>query len=327
MAIHRPLTYDNTGGVLRQMTDAELTALRLKAIYTYGLNPSVVLSRVGTGGNLGSIYDTRSIVNGYAADSDGAPPVTIKTIEFSNINQTVQSELAVNNASLKEYPVYLNNSGDIVAMTDIDFYDTIILPAIDTLTSGNTTSQQPGTYFISATNSVAGATLVDPLPIYIDTRADLNYFRNDDYDYDYDYEYDYEYCGPYENDRPIQIQQFYLHQIDANAGILAPISYPLYITDNNNLKIYGANELNTLLEKSIRYTASANSAGLIRYSYTDGNTRGSAMSNTVYSGSGFKDWAVADLCIPGDYDYDIVQQVPAGPVTTANIYNLRIKKG
>ena len=307
------------------MTDAELTALRLKAIYMYGTNPAVVLSRVATGGNIGSIYDTRLVVNGYAADSAGAPPITTKTIEFSNINQTVQSELAVNNASLKEYPVYLNAGGDIVAMTDIDFYDTIILPAIDILTSGNTTSQQPGTYFVSATNSVAGATLVDPLPIYIDTRADLNYFRSDDYDYDY--ENDYEYCGPYENDRPVQIQAFYLHRIDVNAGILAPISYPLHITDNNNLKIYGIGELETLLEKSIRYTATANAAGLITYSYTDGNTRGSAMSDTTYSGSGFKDWAVADLCIPGDYDYDIVQQVPAGPLSTASIYNLRIKKG
>ena len=55
-----------------------------------------------------------------------------------------------------------------------DVKDTFLHPAIDLLTASTTTTQQAGTYFISSTSSVAGATEVSgsATPIFLDTRAD-----------------------------------------------------------------------------------------------------------------------------------------------------------
>jgi hypothetical protein len=57
-------------------------------------------------------------------------------------------------------------------MDATDFLDTFIHPTITNLALSTTTTDQAGTYFVSTSASVVGATLVSATPIFLDTRAD-----------------------------------------------------------------------------------------------------------------------------------------------------------
>ncbi len=57
MAVRSPLKNDS--GNLKEMTSAEVDSIVDQIIYQYSLNPSVSLSVVSSGGNLGTITDTR----------------------------------------------------------------------------------------------------------------------------------------------------------------------------------------------------------------------------------------------------------------------------
>ena len=72
-------------------------------------------------------------------------------------------------------PAYYNSSGQIQAMNLQDVKDTFLHPAIDLLTTGSTTTQQAGTYTISTSTSLTGATNVST-PIFSDTRADTSLY-------------------------------------------------------------------------------------------------------------------------------------------------------
>ena len=81
------------------------------------------------------------------------------------------SEVA--DTSNQPFPVYYDGSGSIQSMTLQDMKDTIFEPTIDLLTSGSTGTQQGGTYFISTSTSVSGATEVSGAntAVFTDTRS------------------------------------------------------------------------------------------------------------------------------------------------------------
>ena len=70
---------------------------------------------------------------------------------------------------IKHLPVYYDGSGSIQSMTLQDMKDTIFESAIDLLTSGSTGTQQGGTYFISTSTSVSGATEVSGANTFVFT--------------------------------------------------------------------------------------------------------------------------------------------------------------
>src|SRR6056300_1461457 len=161
MAVRTPLKNDS--GNVKEMSSAEVDQIVDQIVYQYSLNPSVALSVVGSGGSLGTITDTRKKAGAYSTrvdrfptEAETAEPGTV-TVSYSKINSSTTTVTPTTDTG-KTWPVYYTTGGHIQAMSLQDVKDTFLHPAIDLLTSATTTTQQAGTYFISTTTSVAGAT-------------------------------------------------------------------------------------------------------------------------------------------------------------------------
>ncbi len=310
MATRTPLKNDS--GNIRQMTSGEVTDIVNQAVYQYSLNPSVTLSIVGSGGNLGSIDDTRQTAGAISNSSSSFPSEATTaepgevTVSFQRINQSIAS-IAPTSDSGTTWPVYYNSTGDVQAMSLQDVKDTFLHPAIDLLTYGADGTSQGGTYTIATTSSLAGSTLVGVTPVFVDTRADTS-------------QYSAGTIGDHALDNPTTITSYYLHQI---SGSNSAYTKPFYVNAGNNLQEYDATTFQTLLSEWIRYTAASSSDGY-KITYTlgssgSGNTKGTAIANTKLNGSGnYQTRQVGD-------DYR-AQEFPSGTPTTANTYNLRIVK-
>ena len=91
------------------MTDAEINEVKDLCRYLYGANPSVTLSRVASGGTLGSISDTRQKSGTATTDvtdfdnADETPNISTVTVNYAHI-----SESRVNTA-----PVIVSIAGKI----------------------------------------------------------------------------------------------------------------------------------------------------------------------------------------------------------------------
>ena len=193
-------------------------------------------------------------------------------------------------------------------MTEQDFLDTFIYPAVNLLSSGSTTSDQAGTYHISTSTSVTGSTLVSSTPVFSDTRADTSLYQASE-------------IGE-TLDQPQTITNYYLHQID---GVLnTPNNPPIYIDGNNDLKQYSIAEIGALMGEFVRDQVVNSSTGYqISYNIDGsiGNARGSAMVNTILTGgSGNYQTRFVDA---NDYR---AQEFPDGTPATANTYVFKTQK-
>ena len=310
MAVRTPLK--NNSGNIQEMTSAEVDQIVDQTVYQYSLNPSVTLSVVGSGGNLSSIDDTR-LQAGAASTSTTAFPSEATTAEPSTVTVSYQ-RLNSANASVtptadtgKTWPAYYNASGHIQAMSLQDVKDTFLHPAIDLLQSSSTTTQQAGTYTVSTSTSLAGATNVSATPIYLDTRADTSLYTAG---------------GIGETlDQPTTITSYYLHRID---GSDTSYTTPFYINASNHLQEYDTTTFESLLQEWIRYTAASSTDGYsLSYSIGtsgSGNTRGTAIVDTKLNGSGNYQTRFVNA---DDYR---AQEFPNGTPTTISTYNLYINK-
>ena len=311
MAVRSPLKNDS--GNLKEMTSAEVDQIVDQIVYQYSLNPGVSLSVVGSGGSIGSINDTRLRAGAMSTDNSSFPneatteePGTV-TVAYQRINQTLAS-LSPTADTGKTWPVYYASSGHIQAMSLQDVKDTFLHPAIDLLTSASTSTQQAGTYTLGTSTSLSGSTLVSSTPIFVDTRADTSAYSAGT-------------IGDHALDNPTTITSYYLHKID---GTNSSYISPMFINAQNNIQEYNTTAWETLLQEWIRHTAATSSDGYkITYSLGSsgpGNTRGTAVVNTILNGTGNYQTHQVD----GD-DYR-AQEFPNGTPTTANTYNLRIIK-
>ena len=310
MAVRKPL-YE-TSGNLREMSTAMVDEIIDQIIYQYSLSPSVTLSVVGSGGNLGTITDTRKTAGAYSWNASAFPseattaePGTV-TVSYSKINQTVATVSPTADTG-KTWPSYYNASGQIQAMNLQDVKDTFLHPAINLLTAATTTTQQAGTYFISSSSSVAGSTLVSATPIFSDTRANTGAYTAGSI--------------PETLDQPTTITNFYLHRVNGSAP---SFTLPYYVNASNNIQQFTSATFNSLAQEWIRYTAASSADGYsISYNLGtsgSGNTRGSGMGDTVLNGSGNYQTRYVNT---DDYR---AQEFPNGTAVTANIYYLRINK-
>jgi hypothetical protein len=311
MAVRTPLYYNGTH--LQEMSSAMIDEIKALAIYEYSLNPSRTLAVVSSGGNLTSINDTR-LQAGAASTSTTAFPneattaePSVVTVSYERITQSAAS-ITPTVDSGKIFPVYYTTTGHIHHMTVTDFRDTFIHPAIDTLALDTTTSSQAGTYFVSTSDSVAGATLVSATPIFLDTRADTSLYTAG---------------GITETlDQPITIQSYYLHRVNGSAVTLT--QFPVYADASNNLKQFSQVEIANLVSEYIRFEAASSTLGY-SLSYNlgtsgSGNIRGSGMTDTRLNGTG--DYQT--LFVNAD-DYR-AQEFPNGTAVSINTYYLRINK-
>ena len=310
MAVRSPLKNDS--GNLKEMSSAEVDQVIDQIIYQYSLNPGVTLSVVGSGGNLSSINDTRLEAGAVSSTSSSFPseattdePGTV-TVAYQRISQTIASVSPTSDTG-KLWPAYYTSSGHIQAMSLQDVKDTFLHPAIDLLSSASTSSQQAGTYTLATSTSLAGSTLVSSTPIFVDTRADTSAYSAGT-------------IGDHALDNPTTITSYYLHRVNGTDN--AYVS-PMFVNASNNIQEYATATWESLVQEWIRYTAASSTDGYkITYSIGSsgsGNTRGTAIVNTILNGTGnYQTRQVGD-------DYR-AQEFPNGTPTTANTYNLRIIK-
>ena len=308
MAVRQPLYWDTGSGSIKTMTTGQVADIVNQAIYQYSLAPSVTLDVVASGGNLGTLSDTRKAAGGYLTNVSAYPdssttqePGTV-TVNFAKINQTVAVVAEPTSGAEGSYPIYYYNGG-FRPMSNTDVYDTFINPAIAILTSGSTTTAQGGTYRIHTSNGgLLDHTLVSASPVFTDTRADTSLYAADSI--------------PEDSDQPIDIGNFYLYKINGSTSV----SYisPLKVTaSNNDLQVFSTSLFDTLLQNHIRYAAAGVGTN-IRYSYITGNNRGSGMTDTILDGDGL----YQNLFVGAD-DYRS-QEFPNGTPVTANTYFLKI---
>lgn len=308
MATRNPLIYN--GSDLIEMTSAQVDAVVDNIVYQYSLSPSVSLSVVGSGGSLGDISDTRLQAGAISNSSSSFPgsgttqdPQTVTT-NYGKVSQSVASVTPTTDTGTT-WPVYYTSGSEVQAMPIADIKDTFLHPAIDLLTASTTTTQQGGTYFISSSASVSGATEVSGsnTPVFIDTRANTGAYAAGS-------------IGDHSQDNPTTITSYYLQRVD---GATSSYESLMNIDGSNHLQQTGS-AFDTLCQEWIRATASASADGYtIRYNFNgSGTTRGSGMANTILDGSSYNTRQVGD-------DYR-AQEFPAGSVTTAATHTLKIVK-
>ena len=310
MAVRTPLKNDS--GNVKEMSSSEVDQIVDQIVYQYSLNPSVTLSVVGSGGNLSSIDDTRlqagaasTSTTSFPSEATTAEPSTV-TVSYDRLNNANASVTPTTDTGTT-WPVYYTSGGHIQAMSLQDIKDTFLHPAIDLLTASTTTTQQAGTYTVSTSTSLAGATNVSATPIYQDTRADTSLYTA---------------SGIGETlDQPTTITSYYLHRID---GSDTSYTVPFYINASNHLQEFDTATFESLLQGWIRYTAASSTDGYsISYSIGtsgSGNTRGTAIVDTKLNGSGNYQTRFVNA---DDYR---AQEFPDGTPTTISTYNLYINK-
>ena len=307
MAVRQPLFYNS--GNLQEMTTTQVAEIVDQVVYQYSLNPSVSLSVVSSGGSLGTISDTRlqagaATTDATNFDTEGETPnVSTVTVNYAKINQSTASITPTTDTG-KTWPVYYTSAGAVRAMTLQDVKDTFLHPAIDLLTSGSTTTQQAGTYTISSSTSLTGATNVSATPVFTDTRADTSAYTAGG-------------IGETQ-DQPTTITNFYLHKID---GSDTSYTTPMLIDGSNNIQTYPEATFESLMQEWVRYTAASSADGYaLSYSYSTGSNRGSGMADTKLDGSGNYQQRQVNT---DDYR---TQEFPDGTATIINTYYLKINK-
>jgi len=312
MAVRVPLYLSGTD--LQEMSSIQVNQLVDQIVYQYSTDPTVVLSVVGSSGNLDAITDTRlqagamsTHASAFPSEATTAEPstVTVTYDKISHANATVSPTVD----TAKTWPVYKTAANNIQAMSLQDVKDTFLHPAIDLLTAATTTTQQAGTYTIHTATTLTGSTEVSGAntPIFTDTRADTAAYT----------------AGgiPETLDQSTTITNYYLFRINGSDTSYTP---PMFVRGDNDLQVMPDATFEALAKEWIRHTA-AQSADGYAISYNigtsgSGNTRGSGIANTVLTGSGNY-----QIFQAGANDYR-AQEFPDGSTSTAAIYYLRINK-
>jgi hypothetical protein len=305
MAVRTPL-YFNDDQNLQELTSAEISQIKLRMYNLYINNPSVSLSYVSSGGTVGTISDTR-LIAGNAATSISAFPEEITTeepsvfnVNYSRINQTIDTVSQPPNIDNVQYPVYYNINGNLQSMTLQDMYDTFAFDVINELNIGGVI------YTISTETSITDYTLVDAIPVFTNTSTNTSLYSA---------------AGIAETlDQPETLENYYLHK--RNPDLIFSYNVPVRLTSSGDIETPDFNTFDSILEDVVRYTAANVPDNRLRFGYNleDGNNCGTAMIDTRLNGSG--DYQT--LFVGAD-DYR-AQEFPNGSETTINTYSLTIRK-
>ena len=304
MAVRTPLKLDGSNNLI-EMSTTDINNIKNQVRYLYGTDPSVDLSYVSSGGNLGTITDTRLQAGASTTDPTNfdtaaeTPNVSTVTVNIARISSSQESTSETADTNSVAFPVF-NNSGNVQSMTLTDMYDTFIYPAIDTLADG---SDQPGTYRIHTATSLSDHTLISNSPVYSDTRANTGAYTSGSI--------------PETQDQPTTITNYYLFR--TNSGSAVSYTVPVFVRNaDKNLQQYSTAGFDAILKNCVRHVASEVSGSRIRYRLNGaGNVRGSGMTNTILNSSSYNQRFVS----ADDYR---TQEFPAGSAITVATHYLRI---
>jgi hypothetical protein len=327
MAVRTPVKLVNTYEI-QDMTSGEIDILAERMCYLYAGNIPVNLSYVASAGSLNAMVDDRyqagsftSRIDRFSTEAE-TPNISLVTTTYDTVTETVSAGTGSYYQSglvpPTFYPVYWDTgTGSLQSMSVQDMIDTFVNRATDFLTSGNTSGdlwKKQGTYFISTSTSVAGATLVNATPIFIDTTANAAAYTAGSI--------------PEALDQPLTQTSYYLHRYDQVAFTnTLPITVQIWPQGaTTNLIQHSVSQIDLMFESFIREAAIGEVGQRIRYQIeapgSTGNICGSSIINTRLSGSSASGYS--QRFVSAD-DYR-TQEFPNGTATPAVTYNLRISK-
>ena len=297
MAFRRPLI--NDGNNLREMTDAEIADEVTRCAELYRSDPSVTLSVVSSGGNLGTYYDTRLQAGSYSTNASSFPsegstaePSTV-SVAYSRLEQNTATLSAPADTDNKRFPVYYDGD-NIVSMTLQDMYDTFIEDAI--------TEAYTDYYYIYNSSSLSGYTQVSGTALMTDTGANTSAYSAGSI--------------PETLDQPYTRETFYLFK--KNNTVSSSSYIPMY-NNGNNIQAYSNTEWQNIMKEIVRYAAVNLSSYSIRYSINGSGIDSGSMWDDRLNGSGNYQTYQA-----GGDDYR-AQEFPNGSFTRINTYTLKAR--
>jgi len=212
MTFRTPFYYTDSGN-FQEYSVNTLNDIYASVKRIFLTNPSVTLSVVPTGGNLGSISETQVIASparsnsrNFGNNTGTLGNISTLTTYYDRINQTVNAPgTPYTGAAFKSgayptnQPLFLNDSGHFEPFNDSDFLDTFVKPAVLQATNP---AVDP-LYLIH--DSAAGYTdysLVSSTPVYSDNNADIAAYGSG--------------ALPETNPTPISITNYYLYRKNQN---------------------------------------------------------------------------------------------------------------
>ena len=313
MAVRTPL-FNNSGNI-QEMSSSQITSLKNYFRYQFFSSNPVDLQYVASGGNIGTIDDTRLQAGAHSTSATAFPneattaePSTV-TVSHAKINQVLKTTPTLTSDGGNLYPCYYDGSNNIQAMSLQDMKDTFVHPVIDELASTDNTTLQAGTFFISTSSSAADSNkqVVSSNTIFTDTRADTSAYTSGSI--------------PETQDQPTTISNYYLHK---NIMTNPSITLPIRIRSDNDLQEYPTSDFATMVQNIMDYTVLASTDGYtLRYSLgtsTSNFSKGSGIVDTKLNGSGDYQTRFVNT---NDYR---AQEFPNGSPTTINTYYLKINK-
>jgi hypothetical protein len=297
MAVRRPV-YADSNGNLKEMTDSHISAIKLRAKRLYMQSPSVTLSVVSSGGDLGTIYDTRlqagagkTSVSAFPSEASTGEP-SVVSVGYSRLDQNVASVSNITDSG-STFPLYFDGS-NLKHMSRTDFYDTFIYGAISDVADE--------TYYIHNSSTLSGWSRVSSTVVFSDTGANTGLYTA---------------AGIYETrDQPYTRQNFYLFRKNAVSATVS--TFPArYVS--SNISVYSSGDLDGLLLDGMRYSAASISGHRIRFSWNgDGTNRGAAWDDRLNGSGNYQTRKVnAD-------DYR-AQEFPNGSFVRISTYYLRVR--
>lgn len=183
MTVRSPLYYTDSGN-FQEFSVAELNDIYAAVKRQFLASPSVTLSVVNSGGSLGNITETQVIASPARSNSTAfgnntatLGNISTGTVNYSRIDQTLNppaSGFNVNGFKTGAFgtnpPIYMNDSGNFQPMTDSDFLDTFVKPAIQSFSSA---SADPLYQIADSGGIPAGYSKVSNTPIYTDNNANI----------------------------------------------------------------------------------------------------------------------------------------------------------
>ena len=318
MTARTPLYYDGSGSLI-ELSAAEIVEYQRQAIKQYADNPSVTVSVVSSSGTISPQMDDTRLRSSAAVQQNPSHPgsgsLTTVTTSFDKISQTKASVSVSGDTNNVAFPVYYDSSAEAIrSMTEADFVDTFIKPAIDLMVASSeaVAGDYGGTFTIHNSNSLSNHTLVSSTAVFIDTRADTGSFSADQIGS----------AGSFQ-DHSTNINEFFLHRRDAVDN--SPARTLLFIDNSsNNLNQYSEADIESLLQEYIRKLAVDDDVAAdhqIDYNINgSGDDRGTAMTDTRLDGSGTE----TNRFVGAD-DYRS-QKFPNGSAGTISTFTFKINK-
>ena len=351
MAVRRPLYY--VGGNLREMTDTQIAQIKARMFWSYVSNPSVKLEVVNSGGNLGSLSDTRlqagavsTSTSAFVGEETTAEP-SIVNVAIARLQQTVASD--PNPATTPtQYPAYYTAEGQIKSMSLQDMYDTF---AVDVFNGGWTSSDgstiypslrpNPAApvlaaeiYTISTTTSLPGplatpgpdgSTIITSMSSYTavpgpDGSTIIPVFTDTRADVA-------AYDGasiPEDQDQPTTIQNYYLLKKDVNLDLLPIVPDMVRVNTDGNVVAMTSGAIDTAIGAAIRYMIQAETGYKIRYGYGVNGSGTGEVCGTVMTDSRLDGTGNYQTLFVGADDYRS-QEFPDGSQQVINVYTLKAR--